>query len=909
MPLTAGTRIGQYEVTGVLGAGGMGEVYRARDTKLHRDVALKVLPELVANDPERLARFRREAQVLASLNHTNIAHLYGFEDAAGTHALVMELVPGPTLADRIAEGPFAFRDALPIARQIADALEAAHEQGVIHRDLKPANIKIKDDGGVKVLDFGLAKALTPEAGSGAPDPSSSPTLTARSTQMGMILGTAAYMSPEQARGRPVDRRADIWAFGCVLFEMLAGRRAFAGDDITETLATVLKEPPDWNGLPRDLPSAVQRVLRRCLEKDPRKRLSAIGDARLELEEPDDVRPAPVASSAPVSKRSFGPMLAAAAAGAVVTAAVAFGWWRVAGTGAPVRSETMMRTSMLAPESVVFSPDPADSAISPDGKLVVFVVGSVSGTGDAALWIRPVTALSAQRLANTEGAFLPFWSPDSSRVGFFADGKLKTVAAAGGRPDVICDAPVGRGGTWNARGDIVFAPAAAGGLFRVSANGGDPTPLTTLDAASKETGHRFPQFLPDGDHFIYAALPVRAGRFNVFIGSLSGGSRELLAPMENVPVFAPSTSSGEAAPGYLLFLRKGVLVAQRFDPRARTLSGEPAPLGDVPASPTSGANYTAAHAASVSADGTLAYLTEPSINTRLVWTDRTGSEAGAVTLPAGRYLQVSLSPDERQATVVRLNSRTESSIWLVDLIKGGATPLVQGSGLNDSVVWSPDGTQVVFSSDRDGPQDLFLKNVQSAAPEERVYSSPVLFKGASAWAEGKGIVHHELSAETNFDLFVLPLENGGKHKPLLRTTSAELLGAVSPDGRWIAYLSDETGRFEVYVQSFPDGGRKVQVTTTGTAGARSSQPVTWWRRDGKQLAVLNSDSTRILGMDIEPGTDFRIGTPKVMATVRPQVITMTWTADLQRALTIVPESGAAAWSLTFVRPWTAAIERR
>ena len=366
---------------------------------------------------------------------------------------------------------------------------------------------------------------------------------------------------------------------------------------------------------------------------------------------------------------------------------------------------------------------------------------------------------------------------------------------------------------------------------------------------------------------------------------------------------------EAAPGYLLFLRKGVLVAQRFDPRARTLSGEPAPLGDVPASPTSGANYTAAHAASVSADGTLAYLTEPSINTRLVWTDRTGSEVGAVTLPAGRYLQVSLSPDERQATVVRLNSRTESSIWLVDLIKGGATPLVQGAGLNDSVVWSPDGTQVVFSSDRDGPQDLFLKNVQSAAPEERLYSSPVLFKGASAWAEGKGIVHYELSAETNFDLFVLPLENGGKPRPLLKTTSAELLGAVSPDGRWIAYLSDETGRFEVYVQSFPDGGRKVQVTTTGTAGARSSQPVTWWRRDGKQLAVLNSDSTRILGMDIEPGTDFRIGPPKVMATVRPQVITMTWTADLQRALTIVPESGAAAWSLTFVRPWTAAIERR
>ena len=570
----------------------------------------------------------------------------------------------------------------------------------------------------------------------------------------------------------------------------------------------------------------------------------------------------------------------------------------------------MRTSMLAPESVVFSPDPADSAISPDGRLVVFVTGTVSGAGNAHLWLRPVNALTAQRLENTVGAFLPFWSPDSRRLGFFADGKLKTIGVDGGRPDVICDAPTGRGGTWSARGDIVFAPAAAGGLFRVSANGGDPAPVTTLDPAAKETGHRFPQFLPDGDHFLFAALPVRAGKFNVSIGSLSGGARQPLAQLENVPVFAPSTGSGQAEPGYLLFLRKGVLVAQPFDPRARTLSGEPAPLGDVPASPTSGANYTAAHAASVSSDGTLAYLTEPSINTRLVWTDRTGSEVGAVTLPPGRYLQVALSPDERRATVVRLNSRTESSIWLVDLIKGGATPLVQAAGLNDSVVWSPDGGRIVFSSDRDGPQDLFLKDVNSSAPDQRAYSSPALFKGATTWSpDGKSIVYYELTAETNFDLFVVPPGNNEKSKPFLRSTSAELLGTVSPDGRWIAYISDETGRFEVYVQSFPDAGRKVQVTTTGATGAGSSQAVTWWRRDGKQLAFLNADSSRVLGIDIEPGADFRIGPAKAIATVRPQVITMTWTADLQRALTIVPESGAAAWSLTFVRPWTAAIGRR
>ncbi|HEX7779776.1 MAG TPA: protein kinase, partial [Vicinamibacterales bacterium] len=552
MALAPGTRLGSYEVTAPIGAGGMGEVYRARDTKLNRDVALKVLPELVAADAERLARFRREAQVLASLNHPNIAHLYGFEDAVGTQALVMELVPGKTLAERIAEGPLALSEALPIARQIADALEAAHEHGVVHRDLKPANIKVKDDGAVKILDFGLAKAIAGDAGSGTPDPSNSPTLTAAAagTQMGMILGTAAYMSPEQARGRPVDRRADVWAFGCVLYEMLAGRRAFAGDDVTETLATVLKDPPDWRGLPPDVPLAIRRVLRRCLEKDPRRRLSAIGDARLEFDEPDDVRP----TSAPAAplRKPIGPMLMAAAAGAIATAFVAFGLWRTAGPGASAESTAAMRTSVLAPESVVFSPDAADSAISPDGRLVVFVTGSVSGTGDAQLWLRPVNALAAQRLENTTGAYLPFWSPDSRRLGFFADGKLKTIGVDGGRPDVICDAPTGRGGTWNARGDIVFAPAAAGGLFRVSANGGDPTPVTTLDAGAKETGHRFPQFLPDGEHFLYAALPVRAGKFNIFVGSLGTGAREPLAQMENVPVFAE--------PGYLLFLRKGVLVA-------------------------------------------------------------------------------------------------------------------------------------------------------------------------------------------------------------------------------------------------------------------------------------------------------------------------------------------------------------
>jgi Tol biopolymer transport system component len=551
--------------------------------------------------------------------------------------------------------------------------------------------------------------------------------------------------------------------------------------------------------------------------------------------------------------------------------------------------------------VRLSPDAADSSISPDGKLVIFATGNVQGAGGAQLWLRATNALSAELVPNTEGAYLPFWSPDSRRIGFFADGKLKTIAVGDSRPQVICEAPTGRGGTWNQHGDIIFAPAASGALFRVSENGGDPSPVTTIDAAGKETGHRFPRFLPDGDHFLFVSLPAFASKFNVFVGSLKGGRPEPLAQMENAPVYAD--------PGYLLFLRKSVLVAQPFDARRLRLSGEPAPLGDVPASPTSGANYTAGPAGSVSAAGTLAYLTEPSINTRLVWIDRAGSESAAATLPPGRYLQVALAPDEQRATLVRLTSRTESSIWLVDLVNKGAAPIIHGPGLNDSVVWALKGGRIGFASDRDGPQDLFLKDVDSSAPEQRVYGSPVLFKVPSSWLpDGSTLIFSELTAETNWDIATLPIGRDAKPQAVHRTASAELFGSVSPDGRWLAYTSDETGRFEIYAQPFPSGGRKAQVTTTGTAGPRSGG-VVWWRRDSRQLAYRNHDGTRVLTVDVESGPDFRTGVPKAIATIRPQTITLDWSGDLQRALAIVPESGVAAWSLTLVTPWIAAMERR
>ncbi len=478
MTLTPGTRLGPYEIVSALGAGGMGEVYRARDSKLKRDVAIKVLLAAVANDPDRLARFSREAQVLASLNHPNIAAIYGLEDAPSTgsgqadvRALVMELVEGPTLADRIAQGAIPLDEALPIAKQIAEALEAAHEQGIIHRDLKPANVKVRPDGLVKVLDFGLAKALAPAGASATAE--NSPTISIHATQAGMILGTAAYMSPEQAAGKPVDKRSDLWAFGVVLLEMLTGKPVFTGETVSHVLAAVLRADPDWTRLPADTPASIRRLLRRCLEKDPKKRLSAMADARLELGEQDDV----VVATAPAPARSSTWRIASALVAGIALGAgllpLALPLLR------PTPVHQMSRVSVMAPKGVRLKPDPAESAISPDGRLIVFT--AVDAGKGTQLWIRPLEALEAHPLAGAEHGILPFWSPDSRYVAFFADGKLKKMPAAGGPVEVICDAPFARGGSWGTADVIVFAPAASGPLMRVLTGGGEPKPVTALSA--------------------------------------------------------------------------------------------------------------------------------------------------------------------------------------------------------------------------------------------------------------------------------------------------------------------------------------------------------------------------------------------------------------------------------------------
>ncbi|MSO49782.1 MAG: serine/threonine-protein kinase [Acidobacteria bacterium] len=882
MSLSSGTRLGPYEILNAIGAGGMGEVYRAKDTKLNRDVAIKVLPELFAADPERLARFTREAQTLAALNHPNIAAIYGIE----ANALVMELVEGEDLTAHIARGPMAVAELLPIAKQIADALEAAHEAGIIHRDLKPANIKVRSDGMIKVLDFGLAKAMDPSGASGSStgDLANSPTLTAHATQMGMILGTAAYMSPEQAKGKAADRRADVWAFGVVLFEMITGRQLFIGETAPEVMASVMKEEPDWTRLPANLPASLRRLLKRCLEKDPKKRLSSMNDARLELGEPEAMvaeKAAPKALASPVW------LAAAGILGAVLTA-LAFLFVVPALRSTDVRPPT--RVSVLGPEGAKLYFEAAESAISPDGRSIAFT--TVDPSGSRKIWVRQLDAMAARELAGTANGNLPFWSPDSRQIGFFSDEKLKKVPAAGGTVEVVCDAKSGRGGSWGTGNTIVFSPSSGGALHVVSANGGDSKAVTTLDAAKGETGHRFPWFLPDGRHFLYVALPRKNQKFDLYVGATDGSAPTAVTSAEGAAVYAE--------PGYILFSRKNVLVAQRFDARSLQLSGEPMTIGDGPSSVD--AQYSAGRSVSVSTTGALAYLGDRLPNTRLVWFDRSGRELGTLTVPEGRYVEISIAPDAKRAVVMRLTSPIASDLWLADVSRGGSTRFTSALGVNQMPRWSPTGDRIAFVSTRNGARNFFIKPSSAAQPEEALYVSAAEFKDLGTWSpDGKTIVFSELDPKTNQDLWILPVE-GKKPVLYLRTPFNEQNPSVSPDGRWLSYLSDESGRFELYVDAFPVPRNKYRVTDSGSFSAH-------WNADGRELAVLSADLRSVQVVDIAAGADFTVGAPRPLMALPRGAVWVEPTRDLQRFLVAVPVAENSTSTLTVVFDWIGALQKK
>jgi Tol biopolymer transport system component len=710
--------------------------------------------------------------------------------------------------------------------------------------------------------------------------------------MGMIIGTAAYMAPEQARGKAVDRRADIWAFGVVLYEMITGVRAFPGDDISDVLATVLKSEPDWAAIPAGTPAGVRRLLRRCLEKDPRKRLSAIGDVRFDLDEQESpVAAVPATAPAPAAGRSVVARLWPALIGALATAAIAMLLWP---SSTPPGPAALARLSILPPPGVSFYPDSNAAAISPDGNVVAFVVGSLNQS-DLQLWVRDLRTMTARHVEGADGVTLFFWSPDSRRIGFFTNAKLKTIAVSGGRAEVLCDAPNGRGAFWTPSNTIVFAPDAGGPIFRIDANGGTASPVTALDPARKEYGHRFPVLLPDHDHFLYASLPGKSGQFDIFAGSLTDTSRTFVATVDSAPAYAD--------PGWLLTTRQGVLAALPFDARTLKVTGAPVTLGDEPVAVLDpSGSYTAGRLVSVSADGSLVYFSGASSNTTAAWVDLSGRVTGKLSLPPGHYDQVAISPDGTKAVVVQSTSPSESALWLADLARGGALPMTSGGGRDDSPVWSPDGTRVAFSTDRDGPQQIYVKSVGDALPERLLFKSDAMFMAPSAWSrDGKWLVFLQLDRDTAQNLWALPMPAGGTARPQVRTPVRDLGGWPSPDGRWLLYASDESGRFELYAQSFPEPGRKVAISQSGASAG-------WWVNGGQQILFVGGDQRTIMRVDVDSGPELMVGSPKAVGmfppgSVRPQAM-----PDGQRFLALVPEQ-AGTGSLTIVQNWRAALEEK
>jgi Tol biopolymer transport system component len=838
MSLTPGTRIGSYEVLSSLGAGGMGEVYRAKDSKLKREIALKVLPADVANDRERMARFQREAEVLASLNHPNIAQIYGFEEGpaeAGHHigtgvasgfsrtiALVMELVEGEDLAERLKRGAIPIDEALPIAKQIAEALEAAHEQGIIHRDLKPANIKVRPDGTVKVLDFGLAKAMgaaEPE-GSALQATITSPAMTMR----GMILGTAAYMAPEQARGKAVDKRADIWAFGCVLYEMLAGRRPFDGEEISDVLAAVLRQDIDWQPLPPSTPPAITHLLARCLERDLKRRLRDIGEARIVLNDPAALAPSlPVSSPAgmPAARAAWLPWTVAAL---FLVAAIALSVPYLRSPAAPA----VVTMHVAIPGGAIFN-ERSQVAISPDGAHLVLAANTEAGARQ--LFLHSFETGETRPVEGTAGAVAPFWSPDSRSIGFFVTSSLKRVEISGGPARTIATAVQSGAGTWNATGTIVFTSIRPTGLLRVSAEGGTPTPVTTADESRGELAHTAPHFLPDDVHFLYSVVSEKPEVSGTYVGSLESSS--------TTRVLAAGAAAQFAPPGQLVFVRDEALFAQSFDPRALRVEGEAVRIAPSVArspNPLSGrAGF------SVSDHHVLVVVPENTAITEgldLAWYDRTGK----LLSPVGQanYRGFELSPDGKSLAAHRHSFNPDGGdIWITDLERATDRRFTFDLAEDaSSPIWSPDGTMVAFGAQRGGQWGVYQKPANGAGGDELLFQSESP-KIPMTWApDGQSLVFVNYDPTTGADLWILPLSGNRKPTVYLQSAGGEALPEISPDGRWIAYSAAGT-----WVQSFPTPGTKYQVSPGGQAR---------WRADGNELFVLSGlgDQTAIVALTVE-----------------------------------------------------------
>ncbi|HXE81500.1 MAG TPA: protein kinase [Vicinamibacterales bacterium] len=838
-----GTTLGRYQITAALGAGGMGEVYRATDLTLGREVAIKLLPDPVAADPERLARFRREARVLASLNHPNIAAIYGFEEIEGRAFLTLELVEGEDLAKRLRRGPIPVTEALEIARQVAEALEAAHERGVIHRDLKPANLTVTASGVVKVLDFGLAKAWSGEPAGSDPvlSPSLSPTFAGAETGAGVILGTAAYMAPEQARGRVVDRRADVWAFGVVLYEMLTGRAAFSGETVTDVIAAVMRAEPNLAALPPDTPPAVRRLLRRCLQKDPRVRLPDVGAARVELSEvlAGDLE---TAGPARTGRTRVAAWLLACAA--MLGAGVA-GGYRVWGRGSSAPSPPLIHVRLETPAS--FRLDQLSyPVISPDGRHIVI---SALTEGRQRLWIRRLDSLAFEPLEGTDGALLPFWSSDSRHVAFAVDRHLKRVSLDGGGAQTIASLDSGffGGGAWHAQGFMVVSKGVKGQrqpvgatLVKVDVASGRVEPVTVLDEAREEFGHFRPQFLPDGQHIAFGIGSSNPDHDGVFVLSLDDpAERRLLLADRSIPAFAL---------GHMLFVRGTLLTAQPFDAESLSLHGEPRAIADnVGMFVGAGIGYF-----STAESGLTVYAGLVPTETRLAWVARNGTRQAEVG-PLLPYGQIALSPDGRQAAVELPDDNGEFDLWVLDLARGVSRRLTFARGDDRDPVWSPDGTQILFTSDReDGVFRLFRKRL--AGGEEGPLFQTRQHVYPESWTpDGAAILYQDEGRAGEGGRVGWRWRLDGRTEPeaILKLGFSIDELQISPGGRLLAYISAESGSYEVYVETLAGPKTKVRVSTEG-----GGQPK--WRRDGRELYFTSGG--RLHAVEVRQVPELQVGLP-------------------------------------------------
>ena len=911
-----GQTISHYRILEEIGAGGMGIVYRGQDTRLGREVAIKLLPEAFATDPERLARFEREARLLASLNHPHIAAIYGLEESDGVRGLVMEFVPGATLAERLAAGPLKLGEALDLCRQIAEALEAAHDKGIVHRDLKPANIKVTPDGQVKVLDFGLAKAFRGE--SAGTDVSESATVTIGPTQAGAILGTAAYMSPQQAQGKPLDKRTDIWSFGCVMYEALTGRRAFGGETVADSLPRILEHEPDWEALPGAMPRRIRELLRRCLRKDPGSRLHDIADARIEIEE----ALATPAEEPRVAPRRWQKVLPWGLAGLMAVIAGGFGAWNLV-RPSPPRVQPVARAVIPLPFDApvaVGSPRPA-VALSPDGARLVYVANRA---GRTQLYLRHMDGPDATPMAGTEGASGPFWSPDGQWVGFFAtNAKLKKVSPQGGAPVSLADmTPVTRGASWGPDDTIIFTNDPNSGLFRLSGAGSgeanrvvsaDRFPgerrtelwfpwflrgqVTSLDSQRGERSHCWPEILPGGKAVLFT-LDTGGGSDDARIAALSLQTKEekVLVEGGSNPRYSPT--------GHVVFARAGSLLAAPFDIERLEVIGAPVLVVEGVWTEITGAAHF-----SLSSNGTLVYVAGGAAapGEAVVWVDRNGNTQPLIESRSG-CSNPAVSPDGRRLAL-SIADGSNSDIWVMDLARRTPTRLTFHPEEDLSPVWAPDGKRLAFASEMGGQGPvLYWMPADASAPPEQLIKPAEYWQFPSSWSpDGRLLAYteHLHPPRNGMDIWVLPLEGERKPRLFLGTEFDESQAMFSPDGRWIAYVSNESGQDEVYVRPYPGPGAKWKISTQG-----GSEPD--WTRNGRELVYRNGD--KMMAVAIHPGPQFDVAEPRLLFEGRFEQIwppgrSYAVTPDGERFVMIKRNQASPPAQLQLVLGWADELKRR